>query len=99
MSEYTVAVIRSYLCGSILPGRLSIDPTSNLHMSCKYHSMHVRHEVHSVHHDDSPQDFVPAVAAAVPLTAVQVADADLLKSKRRSSRRHPSEGSVTAKVV
>lgn len=46
--------------------------------------------------NDSPQDFVPAVTAAVPLTAVQVADADLLKSKKRSSRRHCDEGTLTA---
>lgn len=31
-----------------------------------------------------PQNFVPAVTAPVPLTAVQVTDANLLKSKKRS---------------
>lgn len=59
---------------SLLPGRLFIDPDG----ICDPRSS-----------DSSkgrclPQNFVPAMTASVPLTAVQVADADLLEIQRKT---------------
>lgn len=72
---------------SILPGRLSIDPRCNLQQYGHPPALpppRFRDSFNWIK-EGLPQNFVPAVTAPVPLTAVQVTDANLLKSKKKGA--------------